>query len=261
MWLRRSTVALLTVLLFSIAGGQVAQAQSTSVFTVQPGGRVQVTFVAFCMDFNTGTFPVAIQAPNANNNPALAPESVQKALTYIKDKKYDADATKALEAQYALWRLLDAKNSPRGGAIAEEIIREAPKVTIQNPNGRSILETAGWNNTEWSLDTISWQPLSNPVKLVGDAYDRFYGRGQMIVKNNTNKQLSLYMPNGTVILPAGWGAHQRIIGYTTAVQVVVMPKTAGVNMPLVLAMLSGCLAVGVHLWRTRRLSLMFSRAA
>ena len=82
MWLRRFTAMLLAIMLFSSMGGQTAQAQSsTSAFTVPPGGRVQVTFVAFCIDFNTGSFPWAIQAPNANNNPAIASDAVQKALS------------------------------------------------------------------------------------------------------------------------------------------------------------------------------------
>jgi hypothetical protein len=265
MWLRRFTAMLLTVMLFSSMRGQTAQAQaqsSTSAFTVPPGGRVQVTFVAFCIDFNTGSFPWAIQAPNANNNPAIASEAVQKALIYIKNNKLDADPQKALEAQYAIWRLADQKGSPQGSTLADKIISDSKNLAITPPaNARSILDKAGWNNKEWDLDTISWDPLSKPVKLFDNAYDRFYARGQMIVKNNTSRQLSLYMPDGTIIWPAGYSAHQRVAAYLTGVTVVIMPKTAGVNMPLVFAVFTSGLAVGVHLWRTRRQALWFSRAA
>jgi hypothetical protein len=260
MWIRRFTAALIALLLFCSVGGGAAQAAdvSPSVFTVQPGGRVQVTFIGFCIDFDNGTFPYAIQAPNANNNPAIASAQIQKLMAHARTTNAHSDVNKALEVQWGVWR----QNGVTGLSGGTNAINSANSINIVNPSGaRSILEQAGWNNKEWFLDTISWDPLSKPVKLFDNAFDRFFGRGQMIVKNNTNRQLSLYVPDGTIILPAGRKAHQRIAIYSIGVQVVVMPKTAGVNMPLVLAVFTGGLAVGVHMWRTRRLSLVFSRAA
>ena len=260
MWLRRFAVALFTaVLIGSVSSGTVQAADSTpSVFTVPPGGRVQVTFIGFCIDFDTGTFPWAIQAPNANNNPAIASADVQKLLAYARSTNAHNDVNKALEVQWGIWTKSGVKDLAGGGSA----ISGANGITIVNPTtGRSILEPKGWNNKEWFLDTISWEPLSKPVKLFDNAYDRFFARGQMIVKNNTNSQLSLYVPDGTIVWPAGYRPHQRIGIYPIGVQVVIMPKTAGVNMPLLLGTVTSVLAAGVHLWRTRRLTFLFSRVA
>jgi hypothetical protein len=202
------------------------QGSTASAFMVPPGGNVQVTFVAFGIDFDTGKFPQAIQAPNANNNPAVASEVVQKALIYIKNNKLDADPQKALEAQYAIWRLIDQKGSPKGGTLADKIISDSKNLTITAPaNARSILDKAGWNNKEWDLGIISWNPMGSTVRITSNITDNIYGRGQIIVKNNTNQQLNLYMPDGTIFWPAGFNAHQRVAGYLTNVQIVVQPKT------------------------------------
>ncbi|HEX5689590.1 MAG TPA: hypothetical protein VFX76_06295 [Roseiflexaceae bacterium] len=260
MWIRRFTAALIALLFFSSLGGGTAQAADVSpqTFTVAPGGRVQVTFVGFCIDFDRGTFPYAIQAPNANNDPALASADIQKLMAFARTSNAHSDVNKALDVQWAIWR----RNGVSGISGGNDAINGANGITIVNPSGaRSILEQAGWNNKEWYLDTISWSPLSKPVKLFDNAYDRFFAQGEMIVKNNTDKQLSLYVPDGTIIHPAGRKLHQRIAIYATGVQVVVMPKTAGVSIPLALAIFSSIVAGGVHLWRTRRLSLIWSRAA
>jgi len=261
MWLRRFTAALLTALLLGSLGGQTVQAQnqpSTSAFTVPPGGRVQVTFTAFCIQFGDYSFPYAIQAPNANNNPALATDAVRKLLIYAKNNKVENDPQKALEVQRAIWRQLGVKGISGG----DSAISGSQNITISDPaNARSILDKTGWNNKEWGLDTTSWTPLSEPLHLTDSAIDFFYGRGLMTVKNNTNNQLSLFMPDGTIIYPAGKGRHQQIAGYLTGVTVIVMPKTAGVSMPLVLAVFTTVLAAGVHFWRMRRQSLWFARPA
>jgi hypothetical protein len=260
MWLRRFTAALLTLLLFSSLGIGTAQAADVGplTFTVPPNGRVQVSFVGFCIDFDHGTFPYAIQAPNANNDPAIASADVQKLLAYARAQNSHSDVNKALEVQWGIWQKSGVANLPGGGSA----VSGASSVNIVTPSGaRSILEKAGWNNKEWDLDTISWSPLSKPVRLFDNAYDRFFAQGEMIVKNNTDKQLSLYVPDGTIIHPAGYKLHQRLGIYATRVQVIVMPKTAGVSLPLAFAILTSVLAGGVHLWRTRRQALVFSRVA
>jgi len=260
MWIRRFTAALIALLLFSSLGGGTAQAADATplTITVAPGGRVQVTFIGFCIDFDNGTFPYAIQAPNANNDPAIASPDIQKLMAYARTQNSQADVNKALEVQWGVWQKNGVANLPGGGTA----VSGASSINIVNPQGaRSILEKDGWNRKEWFLDTISWSPLSKPVRLFDNAYDRFFAQGEMIVKNNTDKQLTLYVPDGTIIHPAGHKPHQRIAIYATRVQVVVMPKTAGVSIPLVFAIFTSVLAGGVHLWRTRRLTLVFSRAA
>ena len=260
MWIRRFTAAVIALFFFSSLGVGTAQAADATplTFTVPPGGRVQVTFVGFCIDFDRGSFPYAIQAPNANNDPALASTDIQKLTAFARTSNAHSDVNKALDVQWGIW----TKNGVNGLAGGRDAINSANSINIVTPSGaRSILEKAGWNNKEWDLDTISWSPLSKPVKLFDNAYDRFFAQGEMIVKNNTDKQLSLYVPDGTIIHPAGHGLHQRLGIYATGVQVVVMPKTAGVSVPLALAIVSSLVAGGVHLWRTRRLTLLWSRVA
>jgi hypothetical protein len=241
MWLRRCTTVLLAAMLWCSVGGQVAQAQANSAFTVPPGGRVLVSFQAYCLDFG-GAFPQALAEPNTDAG--LAPANVRAALNYIQGHR-PADVTAALQAQYAIWRLRGVAGLPKG----TDAVAQGTPVT-DPANARSIID-GGLNRGEWSLDVTAWGPLSKPVQIASGTSDNFYGAGQMIVRNNTRQQLALYMPVGVVFPPAISG-YQRMAGYPTGVQVVRLPNTAGGEVALAAAVCSAWLAVGVQIWRMRR---------
>src|SRR5262245_43081484 len=101
MWLRRLTTVLLAALLFAGMGGRAAQAQTSAAFTVPPGGRVLISFEAFCLDY-AGMFPRALATPSASSG--LPPPNVRAAMNYLQGHR-PADTAAALQAQYAIWNL------------------------------------------------------------------------------------------------------------------------------------------------------------
>jgi hypothetical protein len=200
-----------------------------------------VSFEAYCLDFG-GTFPPALAAPSAAAG--LAPANVRAALNYIQGHR-PADAQAALQAQYAIWRLRGVAGLPRG----TDAVAQGTPVT-DPASARSIID-GGLSRGEWSLDMTAWGPIGRPVQIATGAPDYFYGAGQMIVRNNTRQQLSLYMPVGVIFPPASSG-HQRMAGYPTGVQVVRLPNTAGGELALAAAVCTAWLAIGVQVWRGRR---------
>jgi hypothetical protein len=250
MWLRRFLIALLAAMLLCGIGGRPAYAQSSSAFTVPPGGRVLVRFEAYCLDYG-GTFPRAIVAPSAAAG--LAPANVRAALNYIQGHR-PADTQAALQAQYAIWRLQGVTGLPKGS----DAVAQGTPVT-DPANAQSII-AAGLSSGQWSLEMAAWGPLGQPVQIAGGVPDYFYGTGQLMVRNNTQQQLSLYMPIGIIFPPASSG-HQRMAGYPTGVQIVRLPNTAGGELVLAAAVCTAWLAVGVQVWRARRHAAVASRVA
>jgi hypothetical protein len=248
MWLRRLTTILLAALLLCGMSGQVAQAQASSAFTVPPGGRVLVSFEAYCLDFG-GAFPLALAAPSADAG--LAPANVRAAINYIRGHR-PGDSQAALQAQYAIWRLRGVAGLPKGS----DAVAQGTPVT-DPANARSILD-GGLNRGEWSLDVTAWSPIGRPVQLASGVSDNFYGAGQMIVRNNTRQQLSLYVPVGTIFPPAGSGL-QRVAGYPTGVQVVRLPNTDGGEVALAAAVCTAWIAVAIQVWRVCRRTPVVSR--
>ncbi len=260
MWLRRIVVALLTATLLSSVsvGSAQAQTSTTQAFTLPAGGRAVITFEAYCLDFGD-TFPTAIQAPNAKAG--LAPSTVRAALAYIQTNNLSSQTSTALQAQYAIWRLAGAQGTPKGNATADAVVAAAKTTPGDPANATSIIVAA--NNGSVDLDAISWDPIGNAVEIVPGAVDHFYGRGLLVVKNLTNQSLTLFMPIGTIIPPAGYRFHQRTVAYATNVQINPknLPDTAaGDVLPLLALLLAGG-ALPVHLWRKRREQLIWRRAA
>jgi hypothetical protein len=240
MWLRRIATVLLTAMLLCGTGGRTAHAQSTA-FTVPPGGRVLVSFEAYCLDFG-GTFPSTVTVPGSSAG--LAPTNVRSSLNYIRSNR-PKDSAAALQAQYAIWRVMGVPGLPPGSnAVAQGIPVTDPA------NARSIID-GGANRGEWSFEMVAWAPIGQPVQIVPGTVDHFYGTGRLLIRNNTRQQLALYMPVGTIFPPTISG-HQRMAGYPIGVQVVVLPNTAGGELALAAAVCTAWLAVGVQLWRGRR---------
>jgi hypothetical protein len=241
MWLRRIATVLLTAMVLCGVGGRTAYAQANAAFTVPPGGRVLISFEAYCLDFG-GSFPPTVGRPSGDAG--LAPANVRAALNHIRANR-PRDTAAALQAQYAIWRLMGVPGLPRG---SDAVAQGTP---ITDPaNARSIIE-AGLVRGEWSLEVTAWAPIGRPAQIAAGASDHFYGAGQMIVRNNTRQQLALYMPVGTLFPPTVRGL-QRVAGYPTGVQVVRLPNTAGGEVALAAAVSTAWLAVGVQVWRRRR---------
>jgi len=202
--------ASLLALLFSIAGTGAALAQtgqSNQSFTLQPGGRATITFEAFCTDFGK-KFPLSIQMPNA-----VAEDNVRGALGYIQSNNLAADPTTALEAQYAIWQVRGATDSPAGGDQAKTVANAASNPPV-NPQGTSIVDAA--KSGQVQVTVSSWQPVGDKVQL-GPATDNFYGRGTLTVENTSQQALNLYMPVGALFPPTTAG-EQTMAGYATNVQ-------------------------------------------
>ena len=241
MWLRRIAMVLLASLLLCGVNVRAAEAQASSAFTVPPGGRVMVSFEAYCLDYG-GTFPPVVGAPSSGAG--RAPANVRAALNNIRSNR-PVDAAAALQAQYAIWRLMGVQGLPKGS----DAVAQGTPVT-EPANARSIIDD-GLNRGDWSIAMTTWAPIGQPAQIASGVTDHFRGAGQLIIKNNTRQQLALYMPVGT-IMPATVRGYQRVAAYPTGVQVVRLPDTAGGEIALVGAVCTAWLAVAVQIWRGRR---------
>lgn len=145
-----------------------------------------------------------------------SPSSLSRRLAYIQSNNLAGDQTKALDAQYAIWQLRGATNSPAGGAQAKAVV-DAATTPPANPEGTSIIDAAEANQVR--LTVTSWQPIGQKVPL-GAASDNFYGQGTLNVENTSNQKLTLFMPIATLFPPAATGS-QTMAGYSTNVQVTI----------------------------------------
>lgn len=246
----RYLVAAMAVLLAVLAGsGRAAQAQTGKSFTLQPGGKATITFEAFCVNFGK-LFPTAINGPDGT----VAPDKVRAALEYAQSKGLTADSTQALQVEYAIWQLINTPNSPKGEALAQDVIAAANAATVTNPQGTSILDAAKANQVTITLD--AWQPIGEKQQITATASDHFYGRGQITVANTSQQALTLFMPSGTQFPPASNA--QSMAGIQTDIKVENpnLPATGGARgLPFELMMLAG-VALLVFGWSMRRRGLI-----
>jgi LPXTG-motif cell wall-anchored protein len=225
-------------LVMALGLGGVASAAPTKSFTLQPGGKATITFEAFCVNFGK-LFPDGINAPSGD----IAPDKVRAALEYAQEKGLTTDSKQALQVEYAIWQLGGTTNSPKGDALAQDVIAAANSATVSDPQGVSILEAAKTNQITMTLDT--WEAIGDKQQITATASDHFYGRGQLTVENATQQALTLYMPTGTIFPPTSNA--QNMAGIQTDVQVnnPSLPKTGGEGDLAVLAvMLAGGLLIG-----------------
>lgn len=227
-----------------------ASAQTTTTFTLEPGGKATINYEAFCTDFGK-KFPTALQSPNA-----VAPAKLQGGVEHIRSNNLGADEQKALDAQYGIWQLAGATNSPQGGDIAKAVVN-AGSTAPATPQGTSLLDAVKSNQVKLTLGT--WAAVGNPV-AIGAATDHFYGRGTLTVENTSQQALTLYMPVGT-LFPPNTAGDQTMAAYSTDVQVsnpqpARLPQTAEGSSPLPLVALVAlglvALAGGFALRRTAR---------
>lgn len=253
---RIALAAALALLLSMAAGSAHAQTSATTNFTLQPGGSATITFEAFCTNFGQ-KFPTSIQAPNGQ-----APDNLRGGLAYIQSNNLAGDPTTALDAQYGIWQLAGATNSPAGGDQARAVAN-AGGTPPANPTGTSVVDAAKSGQVTVTLD--SWQAIGQPV-AIGSATDNFYGRGALTVTNSSQQALTLYMPVGTLFPPATAG-EQTMAGYATNVQVSnpqpaesqqapqQLPNTAGRDsmLPLAIVAVLALLLAGLQVRRRSKL--------
>jgi hypothetical protein len=257
MWIRRFLAALLVVTLAGSLSGPTVAAQTSQTFTIPGGGRAVIVFEAYCLDFG-GAFPQTLQAPSAAAG--LAPGNVRAALAYIQANNLSAQAATALQAQYAIWRLAGARGSPQGNQTANTVVAAGTTPPADPANATSIMNAGAAGSV--ALDTIAWGPIGSKVEITRGSTDNFYGRGQLVVRNRTQQQLTLFMPVGTIFWP-GFSGSQRMTGYLTSVTVSPgqLPVTAGFDLRPLLALAAVALAFPIHLWRKRRERLIGRRLA
>jgi LPXTG-motif cell wall-anchored protein len=219
------------------------QAQSTSTFTLQPGGTATVTFEAFCTEFGQ-VFAAGVELPSG-----LAPDAGRAALAYGVSQGYNTDGAQALELQFALWQALGTTTSPKGGTVAQDVLTNG-KAVPANPQGTSVLDAVTGGDVTVKLD--SWAPIGPKVQITATASDNFYGRGQLTIQNTSQRALTLYMPVGT-LFPSTNPAQQTMAGYATDVQVTnpTLPATGGDNANGLLALVVALIGSGLLLRRVR----------
>lgn len=243
---RERLMAVLAVLILALGFGGAAHAAPTKTFTLQPGGKATITFEAFCVNFGK-LFPDGVSAPSGD----IAPDKVRAALEYAQEKGLTADSKQALQVEYAIWQLGGTTNSPKGDALAQDVINAANSATVSDPQGLSILEAAKTNQITVTLDT--WEAIGDKQQITATASDHFYGRGQLTVENATQQALTLFMPTGTIFPPTSNAQNMAGIQTDVVVNNPNLPQTSGENELPALAVLlaGGMLVAGGWLMRRR----------
>jgi uncharacterized surface anchored protein len=232
------------VLTMGIGQGH-ALAAPPKAFTLQPGGKATITFEAFCVNFGK-LFPTAINGPDGT----VAPDKVRAALEYAVEKGLTADSKQALQVEYAIWQLINTPNSPKGDALAQDVIAAANAASVTNPTGTSILDAAKANQVTLTLD--SWQPIGDKQQITATASDHFYGRGQLTVENVSQQAVTLYMPTGTVFPPASNAQQMAGIQTDIVLNNPSLPATAtGTTSPLTALLVLGLLFMAGGWWLLR----------
>lgn len=214
-------------------------------FTLQPGGKATITFEAFCVNFGK-LFPTAINGPDGT----VAPDKVRAALEYAQEKGLTADSQQALQVEYAIWQLINTPNSPKGDALAQDVIAAANAATVSNPTGTSILDAAKASQVILTLD--SWQPIGDKQQITTTASDHFYGRGQLTVENVSQQALTLYMPTGTVFPPASNAQNMAGIQTDITINNPKLPATGSAPGMSLTLLLIGSLLLVAGGWVLRR---------
>ncbi len=241
-------IGMLALVLGAVAAAPV-QAQVAQPFTLEPGGTAIIDFEAFCIEFGR-FFPAAITAPNG-----LAPDNVRAALDYIQRTNITASEADALQAQYAIWQLLNSPGSPAtNSSIAQDVLANA-STPPASPGGTSLLEAANAGNV--SLSVTRWDALGRPVRILS-ATDNFFGRGTVEVRNTSNQTLELYMPVGTNF-PASEERFQTVSGYPTNI-VVNNPNLPSTSNDTALPLVSLLMVTALSLLGTGYLVLQQARA-
>lgn len=237
-------LAILAALLAVVTSLAPAAAQPSRTFTLQPAGTATISFIAFCTEFGD-KYPDQVQLPTD-----VASTEVRSALQYIADNGLASDATKALQGQYAIWKVL-GQPAPAGDALAQQVVGFAQSNQVSDPQATSLLEAARVGQVRLTL--VSWAPASQPVQITSSARDNFFGRGSLLVENVSPQPLTLYMPVGT-LFPPTVQKHQVMAGYLADVAVTdpTLPQTSGGGAMLLAAVVLLAAVGPVRLARMRR---------
>lgn len=207
--MRLRVVFAVMALLGWIASGTVRAQQSVNgeTFTLAPGGRATITFESFCLDYGK-RFPEDIGLPPSG----LADPPVRGVLSYALAQGYTSSDPK--EVQFAIWQVRGATGAPQPGAIGREIAQAARAVAP--PEGATSLLDA-LDAGDVRLTAGAWQGVGEQL-TINNFNDHFQGRGELVVENTSDRDLTLYMPVGTVF-PAPSDEFQSMAGYATEVTV------------------------------------------
>lgn len=223
----RSFTVLIAALITLVSLSPVA-AQPGRSFTLQPGGRATVSFIAFCTEFGD-KYPDQLLLPTA-----VAPPEVRSALQYIADNGLANDNNRALQGQYAIWTLL-GQPAPAGDALAQQVVSFARANPVSDPQATSLLDAAKGGQVKLTLQ--NWEPAGPVTQITPSARDHFYGRGRLLVENVSGQALNLYMPVGTEFPPTVQ-PHQVMAAYLSDVAVTnpatTLPQTSGAATVLLL---------------------------
>ncbi|MBS1968174.1 MAG: hypothetical protein JST60_20750 [Chloroflexi bacterium SZAS-1] len=219
MHLRRLTV-IMVALTLALSVLSIGYAAPSKPFTLKPGGKATISFEAFCVNFGK-LFPTGVTVPNGT----IAPDPVRAALEYAQSKGLTADPKQALQVEYAIWQLGGTTNSPKGEALAQDVIAAASAAKVTDPQGLSILEAAKTNQISMTLDL--WEPIGDKQQITATASDHFYGRGQLTVTNISKQSLTLFMPTGTIFPPTSNAQNMAAIQTNVVVTDPALPVTAG----------------------------------
>lgn len=221
---QRHWLMVFTLLTAFFLSGRTASVLAASdpqqTFTLAPGGKATITFVAYCTEFGK-IFPQQIKVPDGT----LAADTIRAALSYIASTDISSDNARALEANSGIWQLAGVTNAPKGGSVTQDVIANAKTAPAAPQGATSVLDAVKAGQLKATLG--SWAPIGPKVQILS-ATDNFYGRGTLMIENSSDKTLTLYMQTGT-IFPGSEERFQKMGAYLESVSVSnpQLPNTSG----------------------------------
>ena len=202
------------LLIYVSSAAAAPQAQAGPVLLIKPGALLTIHLRGFCLDPGK-PFPDTVLLPSE-----LADASLQAGLNYALQRGYSESEPRPV--QQAIWRLSTGQwQTTPPTDRAPESVDAAQKAANQpiTPGGAVSLVDAVISNTVSAQVSFAPDPNSTDDGAL-------YGEGDIVVSNNTQQELKIFMPVGVIFPPAN-KTQQRLVAYQTGVLQAPTPATTG----------------------------------
>jgi hypothetical protein len=183
----------------------------TSVL-VPANSQVSIQFETYCLEFGRD-FPEEIGAPIER-----ADDEVLRVLRVAIEEDYvESDP---LQVQLAIWRIIEGEwvysedELPRD--LAEQILEMAENVTVEPLEGEGLALTDAVDQGLVTVTSEDFTSVDAPTQQLPDGIE-YRGQGTLVIANQTDEDVRVFFPYGTVFDPAT-ETEQNIVAYATELE-------------------------------------------
>jgi hypothetical protein len=183
----------------------------TSVL-VPANGQVSIQFETFCLEFGRD-FPEEIGAPIER-----AGDEVLRVLRVAIEEGYvESDP---LQVQLAIWRIIEGEwvysEDEVTRDLAEQLLEMAEDVDVGPLQGDGMALTDAVDQGLVTVESEDFTSVDAPTQQLPDGIE-YKGRGTLVITNQTDEDVRVFFPYGTVFDP-GTETEQDIVAYATELE-------------------------------------------